>query len=215
VPEPGEGSSRTGTPGLATAAAAHRYDSRWPQYIRESLRHTFDRIDLQPDQRLLDVGCGTGQLLASAHARAPEARLAGLDPSAAMLDVARRRVPPSTPLIRATAEAIPLRSGSIDWLVITSVLHRVRDPLTARREWRRVLRPGGTLVLTDWCEDFLSMRLQARWSRLTDPAFRHMYSALELQAFLIAGGLDVVQLDRYKINWHWGMMTATAVKRAG
>ena len=214
MPEQADGAARTDTRHLAGAAAAGQYDLRWPRYIRESLRHTFDRIELHPRQQLLDVGCGTGQLLAAARARAPEAHLAGLDPSQAMLDVARRRVSPSIGLIRATAEAIPVRSGTVDWLVMTSVLHRVRDPLAARREWRRVLRPGGTLVLTDWCEDFPTMRLQARWSRLTDRAFRHMYSALELQALLIAGGLDVVSIDRYKISWRWGLMTATAVKRS-
>jgi ubiquinone/menaquinone biosynthesis C-methylase UbiE len=196
-----------------SAAAAQRYDSRWPRYIRESLRHTFDRIDLQPGQRLLDVGCGTGQLLAGAHAHTPDAILTGIDPSRSMLGVARRRVPDSVALLQASAEAVPVRSGSVDWLVMTSVLNRVHDPVATRRECRRVLRPGGTLVLTDWCDDFLTMRLQARWSRLTDRAFRHIYSALELQAFLIAGGLEVVSLERYKINWHWGLMTAVAVKR--
>ena len=197
------------------AAAARRYDSRWPYYIRESLRHTFERIDLQPGQTLLDVGCGTGQLLAAAHAQAPHAVLAGLDPSSSMLAVARRRVSGATMLLQAPAEAMPVRSASVDWLTMTSVLHRVRDPLAVRRECRRVLRPGGTLVLTDWCDDFLSMRLQARWSRLTDSAFRHIYSALEIQAFLVAGGLEVTAIEPYKINWHWGLMTAVAVKRLG
>ena len=215
MPEQADGASRTDDRPLASAAAARQYDSRWPWYIRESLRHTLGRIELHPGQQLLDVGCGTGQLLAAAHERCPEARLAGIDPSTNMLDIASRRLSPAIGLMRATAEAVPIRSGTVDWLVMTSVLHRVRDPLAARREWRRLLRPGGTLVLTDWCEDFLSMRLQARWSRLTDRSFRHMYSALELQALLIAGGLEIVSFDRYKINWHWGLMTATAVKRSG
>jgi ubiquinone/menaquinone biosynthesis C-methylase UbiE len=208
------GPSKTETARLPTPAAARRYDARWPHYIRESLRHTLERIDLKPGQTLLDIGCGTGQLLAAAHEREPQAVLAGIDPSSSMLAVARRRVSRSTTLLQAPGEAIPLRSGIVDWLVMTSVLHRVRDPLAVRRECRRVLRPGGTLVLTDWCDDFLSMRLQARWSRLTDRAFRHIYSALELQAFLIAGGLEVVAIDRYKIDWHWGLMTAEAVKRS-
>lgn len=210
----GGGPSPTDAARQTTAAAARRYDARWPSYIRESLRHTFERIDLRPGQRLLDVGCGTGQLLAAAHAHTPDAILAGVDPSRSMLGVARRRVPGSVALLQASAEGLPVRSGSIDWLVMTSVLHRVHDPLATRREFRRVLRPGGTLVLTDWCDDFLSMRVQARWSRFADRAFRHSYSALELQAFLIAGGLEVVSLEAYKINWHWGLMTAAAVKRS-
>ena len=124
-----------------------------------------------------------------------------------MLAVARRRVPGAT-LLEGTAESLPVRVASADWLVTTSVFHYVRDPFAARREFRRVLKPGGTLVLTDWSADFLTMRLQARWSRLTDSSVRHVYTAIELQALLVAAGF-YVRVHSYKINWRWGLMTGT------
>jgi ubiquinone/menaquinone biosynthesis C-methylase UbiE len=192
---------------------ARIYDARWAFYIRESLRHTLDRIVVQPGDLLVDVGCGTGQLLAATCAQMPAARHVGIDVSMPMLGSARARLPSTVKLIQGSAEALPLESASVDWLVSTSAFHYLCDPFAARREFRRVLRPGGTLVLTDWSADFLTMRLQARWSKATDRAVRHVYSALELQAILVAGGFDVA-VDTYKINWYWGLMTARAVKSA-
>jgi ubiquinone/menaquinone biosynthesis C-methylase UbiE len=190
---------------------ARRYDRRWAFYLRESIRHTLAQVALQPHQRLLDVGCGTGRLLADVHASLPSASLVGVDLSTRMLGMARARLPRGIDLIQGAAEHLPIAGSSVDWLVTSSAFHYVTDPFAARREYRRVLRPGGTLVLTDWCADYPTMRLQARWSRATDPAFRRIYTALELQAILVAGGFDVA-VDIYKISWYWGLLTVRATK---
>lgn len=134
----------------------------------------------------------------------------GLDISAGMLAVARARVPAGH-FLRGRAEALPLASASVDWLTATSMFHYVNDPFVVRREFRRVLRPGGTLILTDWSADYATMRLQARWSKATDRSFRHVYTALELQAILGAAGFDVAT-ETYKIGWYWGLMTIRATK---
>jgi ubiquinone/menaquinone biosynthesis C-methylase UbiE len=189
---------------------AASYDRRWSTYIRESLARTLAQVALKPGQVLLDVGCGTGQLLAQIAATVPDAILIGVDPSEAMLAVAHGRVPRAT-LMTGTAESLPVESASVDWLVTTNAFHYVREPFAARREFRRVLRPGGTLVLTDWSADFLTTRLLARWAKATDPAFRHVYTALELQAILVASGFDV-SVETYKINRWWGLMTVRAVR---
>lgn len=191
-------------------AVAAQYDARWPFYLRETIGRTVAQLDPRPGQRLLDVGCGTGQLLADVAARWPGVMLAGVDPSPRMLEQARTRVP-AAHLDIGEAESLPAESASVDWLVSTSAFHYVRDPFVARREFRRVLRPGGTLVLTDWSADFLTTRLQARWSKATDRSFQRIYTAMELQAILVAGGFDV-RVETYKINWYWGLLTVRATK---
>lgn len=191
---------------------ASTYDARWAKYVRVSTGRTLEHIAVQPGQTVLDVGCGTGQLLAALDARGRGARLLGMDPSTQMIDAARRRLDGAIGLTRCTAEAMAVESASVDWLVTTNMFHYVRDPQAARREFRRVLRPGGTLVLTDWCDDFRVMRLRARWEAAVDPAFRHVYGTLEMQALLVAGGFDVAVIDRYKIGWSWGLMTVVAKK---
>jgi ubiquinone/menaquinone biosynthesis C-methylase UbiE len=199
----------TGTQAKYDAVAA-RYDARWSFYVRESIGRTLAHLNPRTGHRVLDVGCGTGQLLGEVAARWPGTSLVGIDPSPRMLQQAKARVP-SAHLVLGTAESLPAESASVDWLVTTSAFHYVRDPFVARREFRRVLRPGGTLVLTDWSADFLTTRLQARWSKATDRRFQRIYTAIELQAILVAGGFDVT-VETYKISWYWGLLTARARK---
>lgn len=94
--------------------------------------------------RILDAGCGTGGMLARlARQGAPT----GLDFSATALRFARRRT--GAPLLRGSVERLPFRDEAFDLIVSLDVLyHRaVASDLEALREFRRCLRPGGTLIL--------------------------------------------------------------------
>ncbi len=97
--------------------------------------------------RVLDAGCGTGGLLARIATRFPGARGFGADFADRALVLARSR---STPrLVRAGVESLPFADGSFDVVTSLDVLyHRaVQDDLHAVREFARVLRPGGALIL--------------------------------------------------------------------
>ncbi len=67
------------------AAAAEEYDRKWKFYIEATVRETLARLALRGDERVLDVGCGTGALLREVDSRYPGAKLAGIDPVAPML----------------------------------------------------------------------------------------------------------------------------------
>jgi ubiquinone/menaquinone biosynthesis C-methylase UbiE len=106
-------------------------------------------------KRLIEVGCGTGELLRAACREATPARVVGLDPDPAMLAQAEAKLRDAgiaAELVRGTAEALPFPDGSFDLVLSSLMLHHL-DTATKRaalREWRRVLAPGGSLVLVDF-----------------------------------------------------------------
>lgn len=93
--------------------------------------------------RVLDVGCGTGQLVAALAERS--VRAWGVDVSLEMLQVARAKLPRGA-FKAAPAERLPFKDGWFDRVVFTLVVHLVDRP-AAFAEARRVLAPGGRIVI--------------------------------------------------------------------
>jgi ubiquinone/menaquinone biosynthesis C-methylase UbiE len=196
------------------ARLAPEYDAKWSFYVEATTRETLARLNLRPTDRLLDVGCGTGALLQRLSRSHPAALLAGVDPVPEMLAVARRRLPPEVELREGWAERLPFGSEQFDVVVSCNMFHYLRQPVAALREMGRVLRPGGRLVITDWCDDYLACRLCDLYLRLFRPAHFKVYRQRECLRLLRETGHRDVDVDRYKINWLWGLMTARAVKPA-
>ena len=103
--------------------------------------------------RLLDLACGTGSFLVEVKANWPRLSVTGLDLSPHYLAVARRALAPwsRTRLVEGTAEAMPFADGEFDAVTCIYLLHELppRVRRLAAGEIRRVLRPGGTVILVD------------------------------------------------------------------
>ena len=160
---------------------------------------------------MLDVGCGTGELLRQIGARYPGAKLAGIDPVAPMLTVARGKLPPGVDLEAGWADGLPWPDASFDVVVSCNVFHYVTNPGPALAEMSRVLAPHGRIVITDWCDD-ISRAGCAALPALTGAAFHKIYRAGDESLFSAAG--YSTGIERYKISWLWGLMTASAVRAA-
>ena len=193
-------------------AMARHYDARWGRYLDATVGETLARIDLRPGDRILDLGCGTGHLLEGLARGSRNLPLAGVDLSAGMLSQAQVRLPPSVELVQGRVSALPFASGSFDLVVSSSSLHFWRRPEAALREAVRILRPGGRLVISDWCRDFWIAALRELYIGRLDPAHHRTYTGKELRGMLERTGLRVERIERYRALPTWGMMTARAVK---
>jgi SAM-dependent methyltransferase len=122
------------------------YDATPNPVVRMDARHAVRILEPQPGEHILDAGCGTGRHLGALTAAG--ARAIGIDFSAGMLAAAHVREP-STPLARVDLQrALPFADATFDAVLCAFVAEHLADLGLPLREQRRVLRPGGRLVLT-------------------------------------------------------------------
>lgn len=95
--------------------------------------------------RVVEVGCGTGGMLADLRARYPDARVSGIEPSQEAAVVARQS---GCEVSSAYLEDLPLDKSSVDLLLALDVLEHCADDVAAAREALRVLGAGGHVVVT-------------------------------------------------------------------
>src|SRR5258708_29669487 len=124
---------------------ADRFDTRYSLYAYDGVRETLLNFLGAEASAVLEVGCGTGHWLAVAANAAERRVLAGLDPSAPMLERARGAAP-SARLARARAEALPWRDATFDRVFCVNALHHFADRARFFTEARRILKPGGGLL---------------------------------------------------------------------
>ena len=118
-------------------------------YWRKVAVRTF--ADLPPGGRVLDLACGTCDLSLDLLKARPDARVTGVDLSRAMLVLARPKIGRAPfPLVNAPAEALPFGDGVFDGAMIGFGIRNVPDFRAGLDELRRVLRPGGRLVVLEF-----------------------------------------------------------------
>jgi ubiquinone/menaquinone biosynthesis C-methylase UbiE len=143
---------------------------------------------LQPDS-ILDVGCGTGELLFQLRSRTNTA-LAGLDLSSNMLEVARKKLDNNADLRQGDAESLPWQARQFGLVLCTLSFHHYPQPAQALAEMRRVLKPGGTLLLADITMPAIVNLILP----LLSTGDRHFYSKAEISSLLSQAGFRA-------INW--------------
>jgi SAM-dependent methyltransferase len=114
-----------------------------------------DLAGLDGTETVADIGCGNGLYLAELARRGHAGRLLGTDLSAGMLAAARQRVPAAA-LAVGDAAALPLADGAADVTLAPHMLYHVPDRAAAAREFRRVTRPGGQLLVVLNAADHLA-----------------------------------------------------------
>ncbi len=149
---------------------------------------------LQAATVVADLGCGAGELLV--ELARPDRRVIGVDASPAMIEEARRQIsgqsPPAKIELRlGNLEHLPLANAEVDGVLMNMVLHHLAEPVLALEEIRRVLVPGGLLVLCD-----LTRHDQERMREQYGDLWLG-FSEQEIDRFLGQSGFELIQLQHY------------------
>jgi ubiquinone/menaquinone biosynthesis C-methylase UbiE len=168
------------------------------------------------DPVVLDLGCGPAMLLPEIAKVLPGARLVGIDPSGAMLELARRVISEAGPgnyeLKAGKAEDIPLENGKVHVLISLKNLHEWEDAPKGMSELVRVLRPGGVLILQDSnrAYPYWKLRLLVAWLRLSGRRisthsylgpYPDAYRPEQVEALLSEADLKVEEADRRSVEY--------------
>lgn len=185
-------------------AAYRRRRARWRD--SQTIYRAIVQAHVGPQTRVLDVGCGHADFLASAYAASSE--VYGLDPDEQAL--ARNRTI-GHPVV-GTVENIPLPDQSFDLVTMAWVVEHLEDPDRAAREIHRVLRPGGRLLFLTpnawnynaWLvravpnqyHEWFTRRLYGRQERDTYPVRYRMNTERDVERVMVGAGLRRVVLRR-------------------
>lgn len=186
---------------------APAYDRRWQRYLTETLTPVTKILSDPTPLRLLDVACGTGELIRRLLALSPQSTVVGMDGSEAMLEVARKKFQDEgrVTLQRALADALPFPDRSFDWVVCCNSLHCFQKPDKVFSEMARVLKPGGRVLVLDWCRNPWHCRLINQWLRLFDKTHVWMYTTKELSRLAEKHQIVIESLKRFRISWPLGL----------
>jgi ubiquinone/menaquinone biosynthesis C-methylase UbiE len=146
---------------------AEQWDNMREGFFSENVRDkAFDAAGLQPGELAADIGAGTGFITEGLLDNGLS--VIAVDQSAAMLNKLKLKFPSSDQIDCRVGEAkkLPIEDNSVDYVFANMYLHHVENPLKAIKEMKRILKPGGKLVITDVDEhefEFLKTEQHDRW----------------------------------------------------
>jgi SAM-dependent methyltransferase len=166
---------------------------------RASIEDDVRRLPAQPGGRLLDVGCGAGDWLCEMRARGWAGQ--GVDVDAAAVETARAR---GLDVRLGSLEAQAYPDGAFDAVTLNHVVEHLPDAAATLRECRRVLRPGGMLVVATPNGASLGHALfGTRWRGLEPPRHLQLFGPRSLAAVMREAGLEDVRVRTANSAFYW------------
>ncbi|WP_320957583.1 class I SAM-dependent methyltransferase, partial [Enterocloster asparagiformis] len=171
---------------------AEDYDASYDgRFVRCMYREVVRRAASLPGDRVLDLGCGNGNLIRMLR-EVKRASCWGADLSSQMIREAGKNLGDKVNLAVADAAALPYGDGQFDIVICNASFHHYTEPERAVEEIRRVLRTGGTLILGDpTIPGRLARKLLNRAVHKRDSGDYKIYGKMEITSLFAARGFRV------------------------
>ena len=188
---------------------ARFYDLIFGPTLHPGRLRAIQRMDIQPGERVLEVGVGTGINL-SLYPK--DCSVVGIDFSSSMLEKARERAARKdighVRLLQMDAADLRFADDAFDIVYAPYLISVVPDPVKVAQEMRRVCRPGGRIIFLN---HFLSPNpILSRIERWASPLTIHIgfKSDLDLPAFLAQADLKPVSIEKVNFPKLWSLVTS-------
>ncbi len=201
------------------AKFARDYDARWGRFSERTHARVLARLpaDLS-GQRLLDVGCGTGTLIATILAGHPTVGvITGVDVSASMLARARQKLAAGigagrVALVQQRGALPAFPPGVFDVVVCANTFHYFPEPAATLRALRGALQPDGRLILEDYAKRGPLARYFEWAIGRYDPLHRRAYDLAEVERLLAAAGFAPRDGAEFRVDAWWRGWVVTGTR---
>jgi ubiquinone/menaquinone biosynthesis C-methylase UbiE len=198
--------------------ASHYDDSLTVRsFQRRTQALVVNKMRIAKEMHILDLGCGTGTATLEIASRLEgTGRVVGLDLSEKMLGEAERKLArlgyTNVELVLGSASDLSYEAY-FDYVLSTNVFHHFGNKEGVFSQVWRSLKPGGTFLVQDICDDFILMKAVDLAGKLGERAHVESTTSQGLRRLLTSAGFSEVKVDVAKLNWFWGIMIGKGVKR--
>ena len=180
---------------------ANQYDTgKASQFAKQSYPYMLNTLMPMRFETVLDVGCGTGNLLYEILDNKPQVKAFGVDFSSKMLEVARDKLPKRVELTEGDAEALPYEAKRFDVVIASDILRYSTNPEKAIKEMYRVLKIGGKVIICDFCTVNSLRAVKNLFNPLSKDAGLRIYAGDKVKELLSEGGFDFVNYTKVAGN---------------
>jgi ubiquinone/menaquinone biosynthesis C-methylase UbiE len=175
---------------------AEKYDSgNKGKHARSLYESVINKLDELSFNNLLDVGCGTGNLLSLINTRY-DAQIAGVDLTPKMLNIARIKLGDDADLKVADSEDLPFEDNKFDMVICTDSFHHYPHPENVLNEIRRVLEPDGMIIIADPYTPTPLRQMVNLYFKLSRSGDVKIYSESDIRNLLENTGFESVKYEQ-------------------